>query len=39
VQGSANDDSGNPGTGWNLVWQGNRPGDRNERYRLYRRQN
>jgi 4-amino-4-deoxy-L-arabinose transferase-like glycosyltransferase len=39
VQGSANDDSGNPGTGWDLVWQGNRPGDRNERYRLYRRQN
>jgi 4-amino-4-deoxy-L-arabinose transferase-like glycosyltransferase len=39
VQGSANDDSGNPGTGWDLVWQGNRAGDRNERYRLYRRQN
>ena len=38
VQGSANDDSGNPGAGWDFLWQGNRPGDRSERYRLYRRQ-
>lgn len=38
VQGSANDDSGNPGAGWDLIWQGNRPGDRSERYRLYRRE-
>ena len=37
VQGSVKDDSGNPGTGWELVWQGNRPGDRSERYRFYRR--
>jgi 4-amino-4-deoxy-L-arabinose transferase-like glycosyltransferase len=37
VQGSPNDDSGNPGEGWDMVWQGNRPGDRSERYRLYRR--
>jgi 4-amino-4-deoxy-L-arabinose transferase-like glycosyltransferase len=37
VQGSATDDSGNPGTGWDFIWQGNRPGDRSERYRLYRR--
>jgi 4-amino-4-deoxy-L-arabinose transferase-like glycosyltransferase len=39
VQGSAADDSGNPGAGWTLVWQGNRAGDKNERYRLYRRLN
>lgn len=38
VQGSATDDSGNPGAGWSLTWQGNRPGDRSERYRLYQRQ-
>jgi hypothetical protein len=37
VQGSVSDDTGNPGRGWDLVWQGNRPGDRVERYRLYRR--
>jgi 4-amino-4-deoxy-L-arabinose transferase-like glycosyltransferase len=37
VQGSASDDNGNPGEGWKQVWQGNRPGDRSERYRLYRR--
>jgi 4-amino-4-deoxy-L-arabinose transferase-like glycosyltransferase len=37
VQGSVSDDTGNPGGGWDLVWQGNRPGDRVERYRLYRR--
>jgi len=37
VQGSVSDDTGNPGGGWDLEWQGNRPGDRVERYRLYRR--
>jgi 4-amino-4-deoxy-L-arabinose transferase-like glycosyltransferase len=37
VQGSVSDDSGNPGAGWNLIWEGNRPGDKIERYRLYRR--
>jgi len=26
-----------PGEGWRRVWEGNRPGDRRERFRLYRR--
>jgi len=26
-----------PGTGWKKVWEGARPGDKDERYRLYRR--
>ncbi|MDR1849578.1 MAG: glycosyltransferase family 39 protein [Zoogloeaceae bacterium] len=26
-----------PGEGWQRVWEGNRPGDRRERFRLYRR--
>jgi 4-amino-4-deoxy-L-arabinose transferase-like glycosyltransferase len=26
-----------PGAGWKLIWDGARPGDKDERYRLYRR--
>jgi 4-amino-4-deoxy-L-arabinose transferase-like glycosyltransferase len=26
-----------PGAGWKKIWEGNRPGDKDERYRLYRR--
>lgn len=26
-----------PGNTWQKIWEGNRPGDRNERYRLYQR--
>ncbi|MBL8471161.1 MAG: glycosyltransferase family 39 protein [Rhodocyclaceae bacterium] len=27
-----------PGPGWQKIWDGHRPGDRNERFRLYQRQ-
>jgi hypothetical protein len=27
-----------PGAGWKKIWEGARPGDKDERYRLYRRQ-
>jgi 4-amino-4-deoxy-L-arabinose transferase-like glycosyltransferase len=35
IQGTARDDAAP--TGWQKVWEGNRPGDRSERLRLYRR--
>jgi hypothetical protein len=37
VQGSRNDTKDVPENGWHLVWEGHRPGDRNERLRLYER--
>lgn len=37
TQGSVRGDENMPGEGWNKVWQGNRPGDRSEKFRLYRR--
>ncbi|WP_155837553.1 hypothetical protein [Herminiimonas sp. CN] len=36
-QGSMRSDEGAPGAGWRKVWEGNRPGDRHEKFRLYRR--
>jgi hypothetical protein len=36
VQGTAQDDR--PPLGWQQLWEGNRPGDRGERLRLYRRE-
>ena len=36
-QGSVRNDEGAPGAGWRKVWEGNRPGDRHEKFRLYRR--
>ena len=36
VQGSRSDDTRAP-TGMRLAWEGNRPGDRSERFRLYQR--
>jgi 4-amino-4-deoxy-L-arabinose transferase-like glycosyltransferase len=40
VQSSTHDEDGNnrPTSGWSLVWEGHRPGDRNERFRLYERE-
>jgi 4-amino-4-deoxy-L-arabinose transferase-like glycosyltransferase len=38
VQGSARDEAGAPGPGWTKLADVGRPGDRGERYRLYRRQ-
>ncbi|HEX4330010.1 MAG TPA: hypothetical protein VH105_24690 [Burkholderiales bacterium] len=35
VQGTHNNAPAVP-RGWNLVWEGNRPGDRDERFRLYK---
>ena len=37
TQGSVRADDSAPGTGWRKVWEGNRPGDRSEKIRLYRR--
>lgn len=37
VQGWQRDPPPAPGAGWTLAWEGARPGDRNELYRLYRR--
>jgi len=36
TQGSRADENA-PGNGWHKVWEGNRPGDRSEKFRLYRR--
>jgi hypothetical protein len=36
VQGVAQKESA-PGAGWKKVWEGARPGDKDERYRLYQR--
>lgn len=37
AQGWQRDPPPAPGAGWTLAWEGARPGDRNELYRLYRR--
>ncbi len=37
VQGNSRDELAPQGRGWHRVWEGNRPGDRKERFRLYRR--
>ncbi len=38
VQGSAQREPLPPGKGWRKIWEGHRPSDRNERFRLYIRQ-
>lgn len=38
VVGSSASQLAAPDAGWSLVWQGNRPGERREKFRLYRRQ-
>lgn len=38
TQGSGRNSEATPGDGWQKVWEGGRPGDRNEKFRLYRRQ-
>jgi 4-amino-4-deoxy-L-arabinose transferase-like glycosyltransferase len=38
TQGSARRDEASPGETWQKVWEGTRPGDRNEKFRLYRRE-
>lgn len=38
TQGTARSDESAPGGGWRKVWEGNRPGDRSEKIRLYRRE-
>ncbi|MEO8133444.1 MAG: glycosyltransferase family 39 protein [Betaproteobacteria bacterium] len=39
-QGSRSDDSpGAPEGSWRIIWEGNRPGDNSERFRLYQRTN
>ncbi|GHT91921.1 hypothetical protein AGMMS49545_08660 [Betaproteobacteria bacterium] len=37
TQGNSRAELTPPGQGWQRVWEGNRPGDRKERFRLYRR--
>ena len=37
TQGTVRGDESAPGKGWRKVWDGNRPGDRSEKIRLYRR--
>ena len=37
TQGNSRAELAPPGNGWQRVWEGNRPGDRKERFRLYRR--
>ena len=37
VQGSANDLGTSPGQEWRKIWEGARPGDKSERYRLFQR--
>lgn len=37
VQGSARDPDTPPGPEWRKIWEGNRPGDKLERYRLFQR--
>jgi len=37
TQGTTRSDENAPGSGWHKVWEGNRPGDRSEKFRLYRR--
>ena len=39
-QGSRSDDSPEgPDGNWRIIWEGNRPGDNSERFRLYQRSN
>ncbi len=38
IQSSAKSRPLPPGKGWRLIWEGNRPSDRNERFRLYSKQ-
>lgn len=35
TQGSAQRETFPPGSGWRKIWEGQRPGERNERFRLY----
>jgi 4-amino-4-deoxy-L-arabinose transferase-like glycosyltransferase len=37
TQGTVRGDENAPGKGWHKTWEGNRPGDRSEKIRLYRR--
>jgi hypothetical protein len=37
VQGGAKDPDTLPGQEWRKIWEGNRPGDKSERYRLFER--
>lgn len=37
VQGSARGTAASPGPAWSKLWEGSRPGDRHEKFRLYRR--
>lgn len=37
VQGGASDPDTPPGPEWRKIWEGNRPGDKSERYRLFQR--
>lgn len=37
IQGTARSEPLPPGTGWRKIWEGGRPSDRNERFRLYLR--
>ncbi len=37
VQGIARSEALPPGSGWRKIWEGHRPSDRNERFRLYAR--
>jgi 4-amino-4-deoxy-L-arabinose transferase-like glycosyltransferase len=37
VQGTAQKEALPPGAGWRKIWEGGRPSDRNERFRLYAR--
>jgi hypothetical protein len=39
VQGTPETELFQPGERWKKIWEGGRPGDKNERYRLYRRLN
>lgn len=35
VQGDKNEENGHPGAKWSKIWEGNRPNDQSERFRLY----
>ncbi len=37
IQGTARSETSPPGNGWRKIWEGGRPSDRNERFRLYTR--
>lgn len=38
TQGTVRRDENAPGKGWQKIWEGNRPGDRSEKIRLYRKE-